>query len=128
MEKNRALLIRSFDEPLLPEEEKQLKEALNQSEELRKEKNELEAVRTLMSDYSPSLGDGFSKTVLDRIEAMADDNNLYHLFTRFALGGVAAILVLLISVYFTDGNLSTDSLLGLSDLSADNILLALSSF
>jgi len=128
MEKNRALLIRSFDEPLLPEEEKQLKEALNQSEELRKEKNELEAVRTLMSDYSPSLGDGFSKTVLDRIEAMADDSNLYHLFKRFAFGGVAAILVLLISVYFTDGNLSTDSLLGLSDLSADNILLALSSF
>ncbi len=128
MEKNRELLIRSFDEPLLPEEEKQLKEALKQSEALRKEKNELEAVRTVMSDYSPSFGDGFSKTVLDRIEAMADDSNLYQLFKRFALGGVAAILVLLISVYFTDGNLSTDSLLGLSGLSADNILLALSSF
>ncbi len=128
MEKNRELLIRSFGEPLLPEEEKQLKEALKQSEALRKEKNELEAVRTVMSDYSPSFGDGFSKTVLDRIEAMTDDSNLYQLFKRFALGGVAAILVLLISVYFTDGNLSTDSLLGLSDLSTDNILLALSSF
>ncbi len=128
MEKIRELLFRSFDEPLLPEEEKQLKKALKQSEALRKEKNELEAVRTVMSDYSPSFGDGFSKTVLDRIEAMADDSNLYHLFKRFALGGVAAILILLISVYFTDGNLSTDSLLGLSDLSTDNILLALSSF
>jgi len=128
MEKDRALLIQSFDEPLLPEEEKQLQNALSRSETLRKEKKELEEIRNMMSDYSPAFSNDFSTTVLNKIETVADNDNLYHLFKRFALGGIAAIIFLLISVYFTDGNISADSLLGLSDLSTDNILLALTSF
>ena len=128
MEKDRALLIQSFDEPLLPEEEKQLQNALSRSETLRKEKKELEEIRNMMSDYSPAFSNDFSSTVLNKIETVADNDNLYHLFKRFALGGIAAIIFLLISVYFTDGNISADSLLGLSDLSTDNILLALTSF
>lgn len=128
MKKDRALLIQSFDEPLLPEEEKQLRNALIRSETLRKEKKELEEIRNMMSDYSPAFSNDFSTTVLNKIETVADNDNLYHLFKRFALGGIAAIIFLLISVYFTDGNISADSLLGLSDLSTDNILLALTSF
>ncbi len=128
MEKDRALLIQSFDEPLLPEEKKQLRNALSRSETLRKEKKELEEIRNMMSDYSPAFSNDFSTTVLNKIETVADNDNLYHLFKRFALGGIAAIIFLLISVYFTDGNISADSLLGLSDLSTDNILLALTSF
>lgn len=128
MEKERALLIRSFDEPLLPEEEKQLQDALNRSETLRNEKKELEEIRNMMSDYSPVFSNDFSTAVLNKIETVADNDNLYHLFKRFALGGIAVIIFLLISVYFTDGNISADSLLGLSGLSTDNILLALTSF
>jgi len=130
MDELKELLIRSFDETLLPGEAEKLEKALLHSEELRREKKELEDMRRLLSEFSPSFDSGFSQSVLEKTAYIdeATDTGLYPLFKRFALGAVAAIVLLLVSVYFTDGTISTDAVLGLTDLTSDNLLLALSTF
>lgn len=130
MEKLKELLNRSYEEgALTAEEQLWLDEALATNTELQKEKRELEALHGLLADYSPMFKPGFADRVLDvAYNKPVLGDNLYFLFKRFALTGVAAIIALLILVYFTDGSFSFDAMLGLSDLSKDNLLLALSSF
>jgi len=130
METLRELLIKSYEEGgVTPEEQHLLDKALASNKELRQEQKELEALHEMLADYSPAFKPGFSDRVLEAVSNVpATDNNLYFLFKRFALTGVAAIIALLISVYLTDGNVSFDALLGLSDLSKNNLLLALSTF
>lgn len=128
MEKLKELLMRSFDDDSFsPEEQKQLDEALVTHPELRKEKLEFEEIRNTLSGYAPSFDTGFSQQVLNKIGSEVSPNdNLFYLFKRFAIGGIAAIIALLISVYLTDGNFSFDSLLGVNSLTPDNLLLAFS--
>ena len=128
MEKLKELLIRSFDdESFSTEEQKLLDEALATHSGLQREKLEIEEMRNTLSDYSPSFDTGFSKKVLNQIgNEVSPNDNLFYLFKRFAIGSVAAIIALLISVYLTDGNFSLDSLLGITNLTPDNLLLAFS--
>ncbi len=129
MDNVKDLLIRSFDEELTAEEQQRLNSALAADANLVREKQELEKMRQVLSGYSPRFSQGFSERTLENAFAdTAESNNLYFLFKRFALSGVAAIVILLISVYLTDGSFSLNSLLGLSDLTTDNLLLALSTF
>jgi len=130
METLRELLIKSYEEGGITSEERYLlDEVLAGNKELRQEQKELEALHEMLADYSPAFKPGFSERVLETaLRLPALDNNLYFLFKRFALTGVAAIIALLISVYLTDGNFSFNALLGLSYLSKDNLLLALSTF
>ena len=124
------LLIKSYEEEgLTPKERHLLEEALATNAQLRQEQKELEALHEMLANYTPGFKPGFSNRVLETaLNVPAVDGNLYFLFKRLALTGVAAIIALLISVYLTDGNVSFDALLGLSDLSKDNLLLALSTF
>ncbi len=124
------LLFRSMDdESLSPEEQNRLNRALASDGEFARKKQELERMRKTFSDYAPSFKPGFSERVTNRIYNIADNSdNLWFLFKRIALTGVAAIVFLLITVYFSEGSFSLNSLLGLSDLTTDNLLLALSTF
>jgi hypothetical protein len=129
MEKFKELLIMSFDTKLTAEEQQQLEEALVSFPELRKEKKEIEDMRVLLSDFTPAFKENFAKGVLGAIEDISQaGDNLFYLFKRFAFGSAAAIVALLISVYLTDGTISVDTLFGLSDITSDSILLALSNF
>ncbi len=130
MDNLKDLLIRSLDDEALTQEEQQLlNSALATGENLVREKQELEKMRQILSDYSPRFSQGFSGRTLEKAFAdSTESNNLYFLFKRFALSGVAAIIILLVSVYLTDGSFSLNALLGLSDLTTDNLLLALSTF
>jgi len=129
MEKLSQLLNRSFDEKLTNKEEQQLETALSNNPGLRKEKQEIEEVRALLSDYNPAFEEGFAKRVLAATDQyIQNGDNLFYLFKRFVFGSAAAIAALLVSVYLTDGAISFDSLLGISDINSDTILLALSNF
>ncbi len=130
MDNLKDLLIRSLDDEALTQEEQQLlNNALATNENLVLEKQNLEKMRQVLSGYSPRFSQGFSGRILENVFAdSAESNNLYFLFKRFALSGVAAIIILLVSVYLTDGSFSLNALLGLSDLTTDNLLLALSTF
>lgn len=50
---------------------------------------------------------------------------LYHVFTRIAVTGVAAILILLLSIFISEGTLSLDSFLGLSDSAEESMVFLL---
>ena len=67
--------------------------------------------------------DGFRDKVLGRIASagntvvreMESVRNLNNVFSRIALTGVAAIVILLISIFMVQGSLSLDSFLGLGN-------------
>jgi hypothetical protein len=74
--------------------------------------------------------EGFCDRILDRIyssgEAVVREvefvRNLNNVFYRIALTGVAAIVILLISIFMIQGSLSFDSFLGLGNGYDESIL------
>lgn len=116
MDSLRNLLYRSFDDELNLHEQKALDEAMSQSEDLRKEKESIEVMRGILSEDQARFSDGFADRVVSKVE---EQNNLfvvglYNLFKRYALTGVAAIIIFLISIYFIDGSLDEDSIYGMT--------------
>lgn len=77
-----------------------------------------------------SFSEGFRDKVLDRIFSKAVNVNreiefvrsLNLIFYRIALTGVAAIAILLISIFLMEGSLSFNSFLGLSDSYDESIV------
>lgn len=77
-------------------------------------------------DFKP----GFSDRVIDKIFAttlnVAQElefiKSLSYVFYRIAFTGVAAIIVLLISIFLMEGSLSLNSFLGLSDTDGESIV------
>jgi hypothetical protein len=74
--------------------------------------------------------DGFTDRVLDKIFTAGDTvvreiefvRSLNSVFYRIALTGVAAIVLLLISIFIVQGSLSVDSFLGLGNTYDESIL------
>ena len=73
---------------------------------------------------------GFSDRVIDRIFSTGVTilrqrefvRSLNYVFYRVALSGVAAIVILLISIFFMEGSLSFNSFLGLGDSYDESIV------
>ena len=80
-------------------------------------------------DFSP----GFNEKITDRIfgtgAAISRETEfvrtLYYVFNRIAVPGIAAIIILLISIFLTEGTLSLDSFLGINDTSEESIVILL---
>jgi hypothetical protein len=74
--------------------------------------------------------EGFCDLVLDRVFSAGDTvvreiefvRNLNNVFYRIALTGVAAIVILMISIFIVQGSLSFDSFLGLGNSHDESIL------
>ena len=74
--------------------------------------------------------EGFRNDVLSRIYSSGSEvirtveftRNLNYVFYRIALTGVAAIVILLISIFVMEGSLSFDSFLGLKDSYDESIV------
>lgn len=129
MENTKEILLKSFDTELTPEEQKLLDNALQRSEELRKEKQEIEQMRNLLSGQEASFKTGFEDRVMDRLEteptASPKTIEMVSVFKRVAIAGMAAIIALLITIYFVDGTLNLDSLFGLTNYSPDGAELSM---
>ena len=130
MDKLQQLLYTSLDKSLNGKEKQQLEEALRSSEALRAEKESLLEIRKKMASFEPKFNAGFTDRVMEKIEqeehlVQKQDIRFYKIFKRVILSGVAAIILLLLSIYFTDGNLSYDSLTGISGYSPETELLSL---
>jgi hypothetical protein len=77
-----------------------------------------------------SFSEGFQSKVLDKIYSSGSalvrkvefTRNLNSVFYRIALTGVAAIVLLLISIFMMEGSLSLESFLGLGGSYDDSIL------
>lgn len=124
MEDVKQLLLRSYDMPLNEKEKRQLKNGLAQSEALRKEKENLDNVRTKIAAFEADFSAGFTERLILRI---AGESGFAFLavFRAVALSGVAAIILVLLTVYFMDGSLNLDCLLGINGYAPDLGLLSI---
>lgn len=125
------LLYRSFDDDLDAKEQKQLAEALENSEELRKEKEQIEAQRQAISNSAAqSFKPFFAERMMSRIQALGEKENILETFYetlkaafwRFAATG-AVIMIALISINLVIGeSLSMDEAFYVSELTFEEIL------
>ncbi len=88
-----------------------------------------EKLTEILLNHNPEFNDGFSERVINKIKLVSTtnkkiENDFISAFRWVALSGVAAILLLLITVYFTDGMFTTDAVVGLLNYSPDEPLLA----
>ncbi len=124
------LLLRSFDEDLRPQERETLEMALADSEELRDEKRKLEEMRKIVSSNQYSFSPGFKEKVMSKVYEEKEplilrpefNRSLFTVFKRVALTGVAAIIILFLSIYLTDGSFTFNSLTGGDPYSDDNLV------
>jgi len=124
------LLIRSLDHDLSEEDQVKLENALADSKDLRKEKEQLIRMRKLIATQNLQFDHSFTQRVMSRInqekkrriiefDFMKDLNRV---FTRVAISGVAAIVILLLTIYLTAGSFSLDTLSGTESYSEENII------
>lgn len=117
---NYNLLLRSFDEDLDADQSAKLKEALNSSKELQAEQERILAIRNMISSQKVSFKPGFRDRVLNRIreeshpQIVRPDFNqtFFSVFKKVALTGVAAIIILLFSIYYSNSRLGVDTIVG----------------
>jgi len=122
MEKFKNLLYQSFDRKLTPAEQKILDDALIRSNELKNEKLEIEKMRNMLEDYRPLISNDFTAKVMNKIESR---KTFYTVFKYLVMTGVAAIILLLVTIYFTDGTVSYETLSGLSGYTPETDLLSM---
>jgi len=125
------LLYRSFDDDLNEKEQKQLAEALKNSEELRREKGQIEAQRQAISDSAAqSFKPFFAERVMGQIQTMREKENslenfyeaLRALFWRFAVVGAVGLIALIIYNLGTGESLPIEEAFYVSDLTFEEIL------
>jgi len=124
MDELKQLLLRSYDEPLNEEENQRLKSALKNLDALRREKEEVDNIRTKLAGFHADFSPGFTEKLMLRI-ANETTFAFQSVFRTIALSGVAAIILVLLSVYFVDGSLNLDSLLGINGYAPDLGLLSM---
>ena len=125
------LLYRSFDQEMNEKEKQILKEAMKQSEELRREKDRILAQRQAIAE-SPksSFKPFFAERVMSRIESMSEKKNgievfyetLLAMFRGLALFGAAVLIILLLVNLRTGDALSTDEIFYTSDVAIEEII------
>lgn len=113
----RELMLKSLDSELTQEERNELKIALEGSEELRKEMKDYEAIRGSLASSDFSFDEGFSTRIMQKL--VKPQLDLFGSFKNIAISSVAAIALLMISVYFMDGSLDLDALYGLEGYSVE---------
>ncbi len=82
-----------------------------------------------MASYNPKFKNGFTDRVISKIEdEQKDTRNSYpefiSLFRWVSLSGAAAIIILLITIYTTEGSFDLDAIYGIFNFSPDNPELA----
>ncbi len=128
-EKIRNLLYASFDRELDEDERRILEKAL-QDPELRAEADELKNMRRLLADTSWEFGEDFTARVTQRIAQeekgkvveMEPERQFLSVFRKMAIAGVAAVFLLLLSIYFTSGSLSKETIFGTENFSEDELV------
>lgn len=124
------LLYRSFDDELTEADQERLMHALEASEELRKEKAEISAMRgTVAKSNAASFDAGFADRVMQQIQPQkaaqtinGDDffGSLQWAFRRIAIAGAVAAGLLLAANLYQAQEMSLDSALAMPELSLED--------
>lgn len=124
------LLLRSFDEELNLSDTEKLELGLSGSAELREEKRKLLEMRRIVSSKQYSFSSGFQEKLMNKVYEEKEplilrpefNRSLFTVFKRVALTGVAAIIILFLSIYLTDDSFTFNSLTGGEPYSDDNLV------
>jgi len=114
------LLLRSFDQELSPEERAGLDAALADSEALRREKQQLEKLRNLLGGLRAEADRTFAGKVMSKLGASPVEATLLSLLPRAAAACLIILLLTLIGIYLSEGSLSTDAIIGVSNLAPED--------
>lgn len=120
--KLRKLLYRSFEVPLGDKDRQSLDAGLEASEELQKDRQDIQRLRGNLSSVKTAFSHGFEQKIMNVI--LQEKNpvatfEILPIFRAVAFSGIAAILIVLIGVYVADGSLNIDSILGISRYAPD---------
>ncbi len=124
------LLYRSFDEALSEKNQKLLDTALEESEELREERDRAAAQRKAITKSThPSFKPFFAERVVNRIHSLGYQNSqesfyesLKILFRRFVLVGAALLIALILYNVQSGDILSSDEMLYAADTAIEEII------
>jgi hypothetical protein len=125
------LLCRSFDDQLNQKEKQLLEEALKKSENLRQEKEKIEAQRQALKEIPRSSFKAFfAERVMNRIESLGEKKNgleMFHetlmtVFRRFAVVGALILLLLIVYNLRVGDSLSADEIFYVSDAAFEEFL------
>jgi len=126
------LLLRSFDQDLSPGELEVLEKAIIQFPELKQEKRRLQQMRSSMAAGEFAFKPGFESRVMDRVAQEQEplilnpgfNHSLNLAFMRIAMTAVAAILILILSIYLSEGTIDVNSVTGADTFSSsdDNLI------
>jgi len=87
---------------------------------------EWQALKQKFSTFHPEFSPGFEQKVMQKLAVDRGTLvlDIIPVFRVFALSGIAAIGLLMIGLYFSNGSLDLDSLLGISGYTPDMGLLS----
>ncbi len=114
------LLLRSFEEELSGEEKSRLEAALETSAELRREKQQLEKLRQMLGALQAGPDESFVDVVMEKVNASPVGATLLSLLPRAAAACLIIILLTLIGIYLAEGSLTTDAIIGVSNLAPED--------
>ena len=118
-EKILDLLIYSLDNELTDTQQKMLDEALQNSEALRQEQARLLHMRKELAAFSAAPDATFSSNVLQVLE-QPQSFNIVQLFPKVAAASVLLFIGSLLAIYFSEGNLSMEAIVGVQDLTPED--------
>jgi anti-sigma factor RsiW len=125
------LLYRSFDGELTPDEEKELREALAASQELRREKDRIEAVRQMVSASArDTFKPFFAERVMRKVTESREDASgmwtlqewLSRVFRRVAIAGAGVALGLVVLNLVQADGISVAAAFGISEAPIEEML------
>ncbi|MBT3173452.1 MAG: hypothetical protein HN336_01295 [Lentimicrobiaceae bacterium] len=87
--------------------------------------NKLDAITEELSKYNATFNDGFSSHVIEKIQDRKSNGSvdIMKITQWVTLSGIASVSLLLLMIYFTEGSLNMDAVVGLINYSPDEPLL-----
>jgi len=76
-------------------------------------------IEKALTAYQPDFSPNFEQQLMAKISQLSEQSYSYlfnRAFQRIALSGIAAVIALLISIFVADSSISTDTLLGTSNM------------
>ncbi len=117
------LLLHSLDHELSPAEQAQLGEALASSKDLRQERDEYLQMRELLAELRTERNVAFTESVMSRLDAEKESgfwSDIISLSPKVAAACVAFVIISLMGIYFWEGNLSPETIIGTGELTPED--------
>ena len=121
-EKILSLLIYSLDNELSADEQRQLDQALTASAELCAEQERLLAIRQALASHTIPADNTFANAVMQQLEEKETgvEARILQLFPKVAAACVVLVLIATLGIYFSEGSLSTEAIVGVQDLAPED--------